>query len=193
MKTSEEWGFVMVESSMRWVTQLVVIGVAMGAVAGCGREPAPVEGVPVEPETSVAVEIPVAPAESDAPEPAKSPFPKAELPPHLEKTKDMPAGRAKAKVVEYEFLKTQLPKLQEQVVDGSRTTSELEKEARHSDPALGKLYKELVDARLAYQQALAANAAYAEAKAKQADDFLRYQKLVERQELLKKEISDEHK
>jgi len=86
-------------------------------------------------------------------------------------------------------LEAELANQNEQMVDASQSFVESEKQARMENPELGRLYSELVKARLAYREALEGSATYTGAKKKNVDAMEAYSSLARERDALKKEIS----
>jgi hypothetical protein len=116
---------------------------------------------------------------------------KTKLPAYLENTKDMPAGMAKSREVQREFVAEKLEQLQKQLMKDSEEVNRAENTARISDPKLGKLYKELIDKQIEYRSALDANEVYAAAKKSSIETLKQYQFMVERSKTLNKEKSND--
>ena len=176
-------------SAMEGLRILAVL-VLLFAVSGCGkRQDMTAEKQSIKPESSLKTAVADKP-ESKVAEPAQVEK-QVKLPGYLEKTKNMPAGMDKARAVEKEYVAEQIPKLEKLLMESSEGVSLAEKKARASDPKIGRLYKEMIDARIAYNKALAANAEYAAAHKKSIDTLKEYHRLIERRKVLAKEIKND--
>jgi len=176
---------------MTIVRYLMVLGILI-AVAGCrGKEEEKTDSVPDAAEQPVkdVKKADKEPAEPEA-KAQKSAYPKAKLPGYLEKTKNMPAGMEKAMAVKREYIAEQLAKTGEKLTETSKSVAQAERKARSGDPQLGLLYKKMLDARIAYNRALAANPVYAEAKTANTETWKRYHDLIERQKKINKEMKN---
>jgi PBP1b-binding outer membrane lipoprotein LpoB len=172
---------------MRFLLAFAVIGM----LSGCRDEVRP----PTEDESKVSVPTVKKGAEdigSKPVAPIKNQYPDSKLPEYLEKTKDMPAGMAKAREVQREMVAAELEKQAKALNQASVKLSEAEKKARIADPKLGLLYKELIDKQIEYRKALEGNKEYAAAKKQNAEVYKKYQQMLKRQkDLIKKEKLDD--
>lgn len=143
------------------IVRIAIMVTAFYAVTGCGNkdEQANAGKAPKpEPKTVVSPE-PKAVVSNDTNKASVSVktnrYPEVKLPSYLEETKNMPAGMAKSRAVQLKYIEIELKKLETQMRRNSEEISAAEKKARVADPALGKLYKELVDKQIEYRTALA--------------------------------------
>jgi len=169
----------------------IMVIAAFSVVAGCGdKAPPPASDSTAEKTENKPVVTNNAAVDKKNGESKK--YPEVKLPSYLEKTKNMPAGREKAKAVEREYVAEKLVELQQKLMDSSAAMNAAEKKARVADPKLGKLYKDLIDGQIRYRQALDTSEIYAAAKKDNVKALKEYHKMIERSNRLnKKEKSDD--